>query len=202
MKAACLFSGGKDSVYATFWGIFQGWEIILVSVESEEYSMMFHHPNINKTKLQAKEMGLEIKFVETDGKKELEDLKKKLVEIGAEAIITGAIASEYQKQRIEKIGEELGIPVYSPLWHKEDVLIKEIKEYFETYVTAVSAEGLNEKHLGMDFKELNVQGIHKMLEGGEGETFVANAPFFKNRIAIKKWKKKWDGVRGVAEIEV
>ena len=48
--------------------------------------------------------------------------------------------------------------------------------------------------------EANVPGIHPFLEGGEGETFVADAPFFKKKIMIKKWKKSWDGVRGVAEI--
>ena len=63
--------------------------------------------------------------------------------------------------------------------------------------------GLEEKHLGIRFKELEkIKDIHPMFEGGEGETFVANAPFFKNRIRIKGWKKKWDGTRGVAEIEV
>lgn len=203
MKVACLFSGGKDSIYSTFWSIFQGWEVILVCVKSEEYSMMFHHPNVDKTMLQAKEMGLEIEYVKTNNENELEDLKKKLKELKIDGIATGAIASEYQKQRIEKIGEELNIPTYSPLWHKEKVILEEIKEYFETYLVAVSAEGLGKEHLGMEFRELgNIKGIHSMLEGGEGETFVTNAPFFKNKIKIKSFKKKWDGVRGVAEIEV
>ena len=38
------------------------------------------------------------------------------------------------------------------------------------------------------------------LEGGEGETFVANAPFFRKRLGVTGWKKSHDGVRGVAEI--
>lgn len=202
MKVACLFSGGKDSTYAAFWSIFSGWEVILVCVKSEEYSMMFHHPNLDKTKLQAEPMGLDIHYVETNKEKELEDLKKKLEELKVDGIVTGALASEYQKQRIEKIGEELEIPTYSPLWHKEKILLEEINEYFETYLVAVSAEGLGKEHLGMNFKKIGkIKGIHEMLEGGEGETFVANAPFFKNKIKIKGFKKKWDGVRGVAEIE-
>ncbi|MBN2478495.1 TIGR00289 family protein, partial [Candidatus Micrarchaeota archaeon] len=41
MKVAVLFSGGKDSLYAVFWALFQGWDVELVSVESEEYSYMF-----------------------------------------------------------------------------------------------------------------------------------------------------------------
>ncbi len=203
MKVACLYSGGKDSNFAAFWSIFSGWEVVLVCVKSEEYSMMFHHPNVDKTELQAKEMGLEIHYVKTNNENELEDLKEKLKELEVDGIVTGALASEYQKQRIGNIGEELCIPTFSPLWHKEDVLLEEITEYFETYLVAVSAEGLEEKHLGTLFKDLEkINGIHKMLEGGEGETFVSNAPFFKNRIKIKGWKKTWDGVRGVAEIEM
>ena len=40
-----------------------------------------------------------------------------------------------------------------------------------------------------------------MLEGGEGETFVTDAPFFKKRIVIEEWDKSWDGIRGVAKIK-
>lgn len=203
MHAACLFSGGKDSVYATFWAISQGWEVTLVCIKSEEYSMMFHHPNVNKTRLQAKELGLKIEFVETSKENELKDLKNTLKKLKVTGIVSGALRSEYQKERIERIGEELGIPTYSPLWHKENVIEEEVKKYFEVYVVSVSAEGLNEKHLGMEFKKIpKLPGVHSMFEGGEAETFVNNAPFFKNRIKIKGWKKKWDGVRGVAEVIV
>jgi predicted ATP pyrophosphatase (TIGR00289 family) len=207
MRVAVLFSGGKDSVFAAFWALAQGFEPVLVTIRPPEYSMMFHHPNINATGKQAEALGLRQVFVETTE----EDWREKLIDafknLGAQGIVAGAIASEYQRRRIDSIGEELGIPTYAPLWHKDrgDDVRKEMLGYFEIYVSAVSAEGLGPEYLGEPFKKIadaNKPGIHPFLEGGEGETFVANAPFFKHGIKIKGWKKTWDGVRGVAEIEI
>jgi len=204
MRVAVLFSGGKDSVFAAFWALTHGFEPVLVTVRPPDYSMMFHHPNVDATRLQAEAMDLEQVFVEAGE----EDWRDKLVEafrgIGAKGIVTGAVASEYQRRRIDSIGEELGIPTYAPLWHKGDEALKEMLEYFDAYVVAVAAEGLGPEYLGKRFWELvkdKKKGIHPYLEGGEGETFVANAPFFKKGIDIKRWRKSWDGVRGVAHIE-
>jgi len=204
MRLAILFSGGKDSCFATFWALYQGFEPVLVTVEPEEYSMMFHHPNIKTTKLQAKALGLKQVFVKASDKDWEAKLKTTLTKLKTQGIVTGAIASEYQRRRIENIGEELGIPTYCPLWHKEETLIGEMLDYMEIYVTAVSAEGLGPELLGRPLSELikkKVPGIHPLLEGGEGETFVCDAPFFQKRIEITEWKKSWDGVRGVAEIK-
>jgi ABC transporter with metal-binding/Fe-S-binding domain ATP-binding protein len=203
MKVACFYSGGKDSNFALFWALFQGFEPVLITVKGEEYSMMFHHPNIDKTKLQAKSLGVKQHFLKTNDKNWFKDMKALLKKLKVQGIVAGAIASEYQRRKIDKLGEELGIPTYAPLWHKQDELMQELVQYFETYIIAVSAEGLDEKWLGKQFKELakaKIPNIHPFLEGGEGETYVANAPFFKKRIKIKGWKKKWDGVRGEAEI--
>lgn len=203
MKVANLFSGGKDSVFALFWSLSQGFEPILVTVKPREYSMMFHHPNIDKTAAQAKAMRLKQIFVRTDGKDELFDLECALKKLNIEGIVTGAIESEYQKQRIDKIGEILEVPTYSPLWHKKEGLMSELLDYFEIYIDAVSAEGLGKEWLGRTMKELNeanIPNIHPFLEGGEGETFVCDTPFFKKKLKILDWKKKWDGVRGVADI--
>jgi len=204
MQVAVLFSGGKDSTFAAFWALAQGFEPVLVTVRPPEYSMMFHHPNIDMTKKQAESMGLEQVFAETtedDWKQKLTDVFRK---IKAEGIVAGAVESEYQRRRIDSIGEELGIPTYAPLWHKGRETLGEMLEYFDIYVTAVSAEGLGPEFLGEPLKKLlasNTPDINAFLEGGEGETFVTNAPFFKKRIEIKRWKKDWDGVRGVAHIE-
>jgi ABC transporter with metal-binding/Fe-S-binding domain ATP-binding protein len=204
MRVAALFSGGKDSVFATFWAMQQGFDVTLVTVEPEEYSMMFHHPNVKATKLQAEALGLKQVFVKASDKDWHERLKAKLAKLKVKGIVTGAIASEYQRRRIENLGEELGIPTYCPLWHKEETLLPEMLANFEIFVIAVSADGLGPELLGRPLKELvekKVPGIHPMLEGGEGETFVTDAPFFKKRIAVEEWKKSWDGVRGVAEIK-
>ena len=204
MKVAVLFSGGKDSVYATGWALKQGMEPVLVTVEPIEYSMMFHHPNIDSTKLQAQAMGLAQILVSATDENYHEKLRDAIGSLNVEGIVTGAIASNYQRSRIEKLASELGIEAFSPMWHREKELLPEILESFEVYVSAVSAEGLGPELLGEPLKKLvekNVPGIHPMLEGGEGETFVTDAPFFKKKIIIEEWEKSWDGVRGIAKIK-
>ncbi|MEW6722775.1 MAG: diphthine--ammonia ligase [Candidatus Micrarchaeota archaeon] len=204
MRVAVLFSGGKDSVFATFWALMHGFEPVLVTVRPPEYSMMFHHPNIESTKKQAESLGIGQVFVETTEENWRDKLLEAFRMLGAGGIVAGAVASEYQRRRIDSIGEELGIPTYAPLWHKEkSEVLGEMLEFFEIFVTAVSAEGLGPEFLGEPLRKLvdaKKPGIHPFLEGGEGETFVSDAPFFRKKVGIGGWKKKWDGVRGVAEI--
>ncbi len=209
MKVAVLFSGGKDSAFAAFCCQCFGWEVSLLTIEPSEYSTMFHHPNIGWCAKQAEAMGLPIKVVKANESEadELEAIKRALAEMRADAVATGAIESEYQKQRIDMLAHELSIKSFSPLWYTGNSLLPEICSYFESYVVAVSAEGLGEQDLGARFDAKFVSKLRKMkpsvspcLEGGEGETFVANAPFFRHALQIKGWKKEWDGARGVAKI--
>jgi diphthine-ammonia ligase len=204
MRAAVLFSGGKDSTYAAGWAMAQGFDVVLLTVRPPEYSMMFHHPNIDATRLQAEAMGLPQRIVETTEENWRATLVEALKEARVEAVVAGAVASTYQKSRIDAVAKELGIRSYAPLWHAGPEKLREMLGTMEIYVSAVSAEGLGPEFLGEPLKKLvdaKKPGIHPFLEGGEGETFVADAPFFKRRIVIKGWKKSWDGVRGVAGIE-
>lgn len=203
MKLGALFSGGKDSTYAAFWAMAQGHEAVLLTVRPEPYSMMFHHPNIDCTKLQAEAMELQQKIIEAKEEDWEEKLINALKQLKAEAVVGGAVASEYQRRRFEKVCEELGIPAYAPLWHKGRETLDEMIEYMEIYITAVAAEGLGKEWLGKKLNELlekKPKNVDAFLEGGEGETFVADAPFFRKRIVIKNWNIEWDGIRGTAKI--
>lgn len=188
----------------------QGFDAHLLTIEPAEYSTMFHHPNVRWCEKQAQAMGMQFTSVRAKGASEGEELsaiKSALVRIRAQAVATGAIESEYQKQRIEKIAHELGIPSFSPLWRAGKAMLPEITRYFEAYVCAVSAEGLGKGDLGARFDSSFLEKIRILripispcLEGGEGETFVAGAPFFSRTLRIGETKKKWDGARGTLEI--
>ena len=208
MRLAALFSGGKDSTYALFLASKTHEIKYLVTIfpESKE-SWMFHHPCIELTSLQAKAMGIEQIIQKTRGEKEkeLEDLKKTLERIKneVEGVVSGAIQSEYQKTRIDRICEELKLKSLTPLWHKdaEQLLREEIKEGFEIIMTGVFAEGLDESWLGRkidlkaveELKELRKKyGINLAGEGGEFETLVLDCPLFKKKIEILEAKKNWD----------
>ncbi|RLG19582.1 TIGR00289 family protein [Candidatus Micrarchaeota archaeon] len=213
MRTAVLFSGGKDSTYALFCAIQQGYDVKhLITLEPEPDSMMFHHPNIELTALQAQAIGLPLKKSKVKNENELEVLRQMLSESKPDAVVSGAVESEYQKQRIDLICEQLGVRSFAPLWKKKplELLEEMIDEGFEIIVTAVAAEGVNENWLGrlLDkacLKELTElqkkHGVHPVFEGGEGETFVKYAPFFKKRIEIKKASRHWKGSSGTLKIE-
>lgn len=203
MKLGALFSSGKDSSYALYLMQKQGHEIkCLITMRSKNpASYMFHTANIKLALLQAKAMNIPIIGKETKGEKEkeLEDLKEALgqakKEYKIEGVVTGALFSEYQKSRIEKVCKNLKLKVFSPLWHKnpEEELRELVKEGFEMIITVVAAEGFDKSWLGRkindkmieDLKVLNKKyGINICAEGGEYESLVLDAPMFNRKIKI------------------
>jgi predicted ATP pyrophosphatase (TIGR00289 family) len=144
---------------------------------------------------------------ETAGEKEkeLEDLTAAIRSIkdDVDAVVSGAIASRYQKDRIDAVCKELDLRSICPLWGKDqlNLLRDEIDAGLEIVMTAVAAEGLDAKWLGRridrdaanELAALNRKfGINIALEGGEGETFVTDAPMFKKKIELGEIEKMWD----------
>jgi ABC transporter with metal-binding/Fe-S-binding domain ATP-binding protein len=220
MRIAGLFSGGKDSCFAVNWALEQKHEVkALISVISQnKESFMFHTPNIDLTLLQGKAAGLPVMYAYTLGEKEkeLNDLKEALIkakkEFSIQGITTGALASSYQKKRIESICSELNLSCFSPLWKKNqaEFVAELINKKFNVLIVSVAAKGLNEKWLGrklnrkalMELIELEKKlGINVAGEGGEYETFVLDAPFFKKKIKIIKAVKHWNKNSGLLEIK-
>ena len=128
MKVAILFSGGKDSTMALYYALKEEEDVkYLLSMKSKnDESYMFHVTNNHVTDLLAEALDIPIMSVETEGIKEeeLEDLRsafESLKKSGVEAIYTGALYSVYQKSRIEKLGDEVGLKIISPYWHVDEL---------------------------------------------------------------------------------
>ena len=222
MKVAVLFSGGKDSCLALWYAVHRGWDVVtLISVHPENRdSWMFHYPSIALTRLQAQSMDLPLVIVDSLGEKdrEVEDLTACLVDmkelLGVEAIVSGAVASEYQRTRIDSICNRIGLRSFTPLWLKDPELLLrlQIELGFEIVITAVMAQGFSESWLGrrldlgclQDLLHLNEKyGVHISGEGGEYETFVTFSPLFKSKIMILKTSREWNAEshRGILNIE-
>jgi len=220
VRVAVLFSGGKDSSFALWCGQMQGWDIeALVTVFSEaEDSWMFHYPAIKWTGLQAEAADIPQFVIKTKGMKEeeLDDLRRGLEELvrssAIDGIVSGAVASEYQRTRLDNLCERLGLRSFSPLWHKnqEQLVREQIESGFEIIVTACHALGLDASWLGkkLGSRELDLlvklkerDGLSVAFEGGEAETFVLKAPFFKRCLSIVKSIPRWYGDSGYLDIE-
>lgn len=202
MKLGVLFSGGKDSTLALHKASEKEQVTCLITVLSKNpESYMFHTPNIWLTRLQAEAIGLPIITRETEGVKEaeLEDLKAALMDaiskFGAEGVYTGAIQSNYQKQRIERICGELRLRCFSPLWgNDQEKLLREIVSAgFRVIISGIFAYPLDRGWLGREMDEAMISelvelkkkyGLSPSGEGGEIETTVLDAPIFRKRLEI------------------
>jgi ABC transporter with metal-binding/Fe-S-binding domain ATP-binding protein len=178
-------------------------------IPQRDDSWMFHYPNIRLTTLFAKATGIRLAKAETSGIKEqeTEDLKNLLKTLDVDGIVAGVIASQYQKQRLQELSEELGLKLLTPLWmeNQTDLLRELVASGFETIITGVYAQGFDEKWLGRsidisaicDLIELNRKyQISPVGEGGEYETLVLNAPFFERKIELVETEKIWEGQSG------
>ena len=170
---------------------------------------MFHYPNIGLMDLWGEAVGLPVMKAETAGVKEaeVEDMKGLIAGLGVEGVVSGAIASNYQKTRVERVCKELGLECIAPLWHRKPLdLLEELLDLrFEVIVTGVYAYGFDKKWLGRrldaeavaDLMELNRRyGVSLVGEGGEYETLVLDAPFFKKKIKIVKARRIWKEQNG------
>jgi len=211
MRVAVLVTGGKDSALALHRVIKIGYKVkCLVSmIPLREDSWMFHYPNIHLVDLFAEAVEIPLVKAETSGikEREVEDLKRLIEKLDVEGVVSGAIASNYQKTRIEKVCKQLKLKSITPLWHENELdILKEILDLkFEVIITGVYAYGFNREWLGRKIDEKTVKalmelnrkyGISLVGEGGEYETLVLNASFFKKRITIIKAEKIWENHGG------
>ncbi|MEM4756369.1 MAG: diphthine--ammonia ligase, partial [Candidatus Woesearchaeota archaeon] len=211
-RLGVLWSTGKDSALAAWIMHQQHYPLmcLITLVSKNPDSYLYHGPNTTLAGLHAQALGVGIVLQHTDGKKEeeLDDLRSALLEAKAryaiEGIVTGALFSSYQRERIEKLCDSLGLKCFSPLWHmdqkKELSLL--LSSGFVVCMVKVAAEGLDASFLGKHFTTSFVEQLHELEknygiqvagEGGEYETLVLDAPFFSSRLEIIKSHMLHDG---------
>ncbi|MFH1054832.1 MAG: diphthine--ammonia ligase [Candidatus Altiarchaeota archaeon] len=219
MRVAVLFSGGKDSTYALY-KAGEAHEVVclitLISRNPESY--MFHTPNINLAKLQAEAIGLPLLEKTTTGVKEeeLTDLEDAILEAKGkyriEGVVTGAIASVYQAERIRKLCDKLGLECINPLWGIDQVkLLHELVESeFKVIISGVFAYPFDESWLGRVIDDAAIEELVKLKaeykinpsgEGGEIETTVLDTPFFRRRVEIQEAETSFRNNAGVYMIK-
>ena len=216
MRVAALVSGGKDSALALYRVLKEGHEVayLVTMIPQRDDSWMYHFPNIALTDLFAEASGIRLVKAETSGVKEeeVEDLKRLLAELDVDGVVSGAVFSEYQKSRIDRVCQEVGKKSVTPLWHENPLrLMRELIDLrFEAIIVGVYAHGLDQNWLG---RRIDQSVLHELVElkrkyqisiigeGGEFETFVLHAPYFKKRIQIANAEVIWENGSGYLSIE-
>ena len=216
MRLIALLSGGKDSAYSVYLAQKDGHDVkhaLIFIPESDSY--MFHRPNAEEAVKIAEAIGLNPVVRRTKGIKEeeLKDLKDALASLDAEGVTAGAIESQYQFERVNRVCESLGLEVYTPLWHRDqtEIVREMLAEGFKIMVVSVSAYGLGEEWLGRILDEKAVEELNKVEEkyrinvsgeGGEYETIVLDGPNFRYGFQADIKSRVWKRDHGWIEVEL
>lgn len=216
MKFVALMSGGKDSMFSIQKLLEEGHELkALIHLTPSENqkdeidSYMYQSVGTEIAKIYEELIGLPVFIFETNCKSKNKELDYKFTEgdevedlfhaiktvsekIDFEGVVSGAILSNYQKNRVENICKRLNKVSLTPIWGKDQaVLFKEIKNVINAVLVKIACYGIRKECVGMnldDFEKYmrreNVKYLNECGEGGEYETITLDAPFFKKKLSI------------------
>ncbi|KAL4607099.1 hypothetical protein ACB092_09G150500 [Castanea dentata] len=225
MKVVALVSGGKDSCYAMIKCIQYGHQVVALAnlmpaddsvddLDSYMYQTVGHQIIVSyaecmglplfrrRIKGSSRHQNLSYRMTAGD---EVEDMFILLNEVKRQipsvtAVSSGAIASDYQRLRVESVCSRLGLVSLAYLWKQDQSLL--LQEMITNGILAitvkVAALGLDPtKHLGKDIgflksylhKLKEMYGINVCGEGGEYETLTLDCSLFVNaRIVLDEFK--------------
>ena len=147
---------------------------------------------------------------------ELEDLAEAIAQavksFQIEGVVSGAVESVYQSERIQRVCNRLGVWCLNPLWKRnQKALLEEIvAKGFRVIISGVFAYPLDKDWLG---KEIDKELIERLVllekefglspsgEGGEIETTVLDAPLFNKMIEVLDYEVDANGNSGVFKIK-
>ncbi len=202
MKVIASWSGGKDSCFACYKALAEGYEVsYLVNFISREFRRVsFHGTRAHLISRQAQAIGIplvqytvppDMSLYEQTFKKAVSALKRN----GIEGMVFGDIYLQEHKDWIERVCGELGITPLLPLWGmaSERVLSDFIKAGFEAVIISAKSDIFDEKWLGQRIDHTSLLGLKKLAEekgldvcGEQGEyhTLVVDGPLFRKRLQV------------------
>lgn len=198
MSYISSWSGGKDSCFACYKAICEGYNVShLLNFISKEYKRVsFHGTEAKLIQLQAEAIGIPLLQKETTWKgyeQEFKDAVKSLTPDGVTGMIFGDIYLQEHKDWVERVCRELGIEAIEPLWgqDQERVLLEFIDVGFEATIVSAKSELFDDKWIGRKvdrefLSHLKDNNIDLCGENGEYHTFVTDGPMFKKEIKIAK----------------
>ncbi|GLT57806.1 hypothetical protein SLA2020_307540 [Shorea laevis] len=225
MKVVALVSGGKDSCYAMMKCIQYGHQVVAVAnllpaddavdeLDSYMYQTVGHQIIVSyaecmgvplfRRRIQGSTRHQKLSYKMTPGD-EVEDMYILLNEVKKQvpsitAVSSGAIASDYQRLRVESVCSRLGLVSLAYLWKQDQSLLlhEMIMNGIAAITVKVAAMGLDPaKHLGKEIAFLepylhklkDLYGINVCGEGGEYETLTLDCPLFVNaRIVLDEFQ--------------
>ncbi len=201
MKVACSWSGGKDSCYACWKAIAQGYDVryLINFVTSAEFGKnAFHGTKRKVVYMQSEATG--IPMIQRDTTWEhyeqtFREVMSELLKQGIEGLVTGDMDIEEHRTWTENMCSEFGLKALLPLWKidRDKMLKGFIDDGFESVIVCLKADTADARWLGRTIDrgfmaELQDYGRSHNFdicgENGEYHTFVVDGPCFRKRISI------------------
>jgi diphthine-ammonia ligase len=207
MKAAALFSGGKDSLYALHLAEKQGATVDnLITLLPTLPWPSPHSENIEALKLLAESMEKHLTIV--DFKREnafVETLKS----LDVDALVAGDINVEAHLVGLQDVCGKTGLKLLEPIYGRDTTeLFHEIFGFgFKALITGVNLQYLGEEWLGFTICEetsdrflSKIGSVDPLGENGEFHTLVLECPLYAEPFKVKSVEKKID--KGMAYLNV
>ncbi len=133
---------------------------------------------------------------------EVEDLYNALKNVSKElcfsTVSSGAVLSNYQKNRVENVCKRLCLTSLAPLWKRDQKeLLSEMIEYgMEAIIIKIASPSLGKECLNMKLNQIKSYMDNKKFkyemnycgEGGEYESFTLNCKHFIKQIVVNEYE--------------
>jgi diphthine-ammonia ligase len=215
VKVVASWSGGKDSCFACFKAIQEGFDVSsLLTMMSSRGTSNFHAISSELLDAQADAIGIPVVKRMTTWNTYEQEFKNALNQMrtaGVGGLVTGDIyeVALHDEGWLDRVCGEAGVKPIKPLWHRDtqQIFNEFINEGFKAIVIRVKTDLLGVSWLG---RQLNKDFLDDLLklgtfdpcgERGEYHTFVTDGPLFNKRIEILGNKKTTHNGYGRLEIE-
>jgi len=197
VKAAALFSGGKDSLYATYLVEKQGVVVddLITLIPSLPWPSP-HAENIEALKVLAGSMHKNLTII--DFRRE-EAFIEALRNLEIDGLVAGDIFVEAHIRGLEDVCSKVGLKLLEPLYGRDtSELFHEIFGFgFKAVVTGVNLKFLGEEILGFVISRetsgtflSRIGGNDPLGENGEFHTLVLECPLYSKPFKLETFKKK------------
>lgn len=215
MTVVASWSGGKDSCFACFKAIQEGFEISnLLTMMATEGRSNFHLIRADLLDAQAAALGIPLTKRETSPDSYEQEFKNALRQLkiaGVQGVVTGDIYDVplHEKGWLDRVCGEIGLRTIRPLWNRntEQIFREFVTSGFDAIVTRVNTKMLSPEWLGRQLNKKFLEDIKRIGnvdpcgENGEYHTFVIDGPLFTKRIEILESRKDILDGSGRLEIE-
>jgi len=203
VKAAALFSGGKDSAYSLYKALTQGYEVKYLIHNVFDFPRPSPHTvNIHVVERIARSIGIQLVKETLDKGREKEQLGALLQRLNVDVLVAGDLYLEEHVKWLLEVCEATGVRLYEPLWvgdsaRCEQVLNEEVQCGIKAFICGINTSYLNLELLGRVISPELAQtiitlsrqrGFDACGERGEYHTLVLEGPMLKRPISVLSYR--------------